>query len=146
LGHLPPHEAGEERLEDHPQPPLPGQIDLLSALVDRRKHQRRTFLRVFSLFLGLGLSLDETVAPHGGFQTGGIDHHHRNLLLSPDGLEEAVECEFGGAIGRPSGQSELAREGGDDDDGSFAVFEVFEGVFGEIDVGVQIGPDQRVEN
>lgn len=103
LGHLPPHEAREERLEDHSQPPLPRQIDLLSALVDRLKHQRRTFLGVFSLFQRLGLGFDETVAPHRGLQTGWVDHHDRNFFFSPDGLEEAVECELGCAIGRPGG-------------------------------------------
>ena len=62
------------------------------------------------------------------------------------GFLEVAELLAGHFVSLNVGQLDERGEGGDDDDGSFAVFEVFEGVFGEIDVGVQIGPDQRVEN
>ena len=83
----------------------------------------------------------ETVAAHGCFQTGGVDHHDGDIFFCSDRLKEAVECKLRGTVGGPGRQPELARERRDDYDGSLAVFEGLPCVLGEIDVGVQVGFD-----
>jgi cytochrome c oxidase subunit IV len=72
--HLPPHESGKQRLDDHSYPCLPRHVYLFFLVTNTLNYKLCTLFRVLSFLNWTVLCLNQAVLSHWSLQTYWIDH------------------------------------------------------------------------